>query len=304
MKRSKKTLEFTEQRNPNSMNIDKKSTSKILRIINAGDKKVPIAVEKEIPNIVKAVNIITGTLRKGGSLFYIGAGTSGRLGFLDATEIPPTYGTDFNLVQGIIAGGCKALWRSVEGVEDNMKAGIGDLLAKGFTSKDVLVGLSASGKTPYVVATLKEARKIGGKTIAIACSPDSEIVKIADIAITPLVGPEVVAGSTRMKCGTAQKLVLNMLSTTTMINLGKVCGNLMIELKPTSRKLKERAKRIIMMLTGADYDTADRVFNDAQENTKAAIVMIKTKVTYEKATKALRKACGRVWKAVDIAQSQ
>lgn len=304
MKESKRILELTEQRNPASVNIDKESPAKILRIINSEDKKVPVAVEQEIPNIVKAVNVITEALQKGGRLFYIGAGTSGRLGVLDVTEIPPTYGTESNLVQGIMAGGWAALGRSVEEVEDDMKAGISDLLAGGFTSKDVLVGLSASGKTSYVVAALKEAKKMGAKTIAVACNPDSETTKIVDIAITPLVGPEVIAGSTRMKCGTAQKLVLNMLSTTTMINLGKVYGNLMIDVRPTSKKLKERAKSIIMILTGVDYETADSRFKEAQENTKAAIVMIKAKTSYEKASKALKEASGKVWKAIEIAQFQ
>jgi len=306
MRKPKINLEslVTEQRNPASMDIDRKSMEEVLRIINAEDKKVPIAVEKEIPNIVKAVDIITETLRKEGKLFYIGAGSSGRLGVLDAAEMPPTYGTDSKLVQGIIAGGWEALWRSVGGIEDNGEAGVSDLLAGVFSSKDVLVGLSASGRTPYVVAALKEARKMGAKTIAVTCNPNSEMTRMVDVAITPVVGPEVVTGSTRMKAGTAQKLVLNMLSTATMIKLGKVYENFMIDLKPVNEKLRERAKKIVMALTGVDYETADKAFEEAQRDVKAAIVMIKAKVSHEKAVKALEQAHGMVWKAIETAQSQ
>jgi N-acetylmuramic acid 6-phosphate etherase len=305
MRKPKINLEslVTEQRNPASMDIDRKSMEEILRIINAEDKKVPIAVEKEIPNIVKAVDMITEILRKGGKLFYIGAGSSGRLGVLDAAEISTTYGTDPKLVQGIIAGGWEALWRSVGGMEDDREAGVSDLLAGVFSLKDVLVGLSASGRTPYVVAALKEARKMGAKTMSVTCNPNSEMARMVDIAITPVVGPEVVTGSTRMKAGTAQKLVLNMLSTATMIKLGKVRENFTVDLKPVNEKLRERAKRIVMALTGVDYETADKAFEEAQRDAKTAIVMIKAGVSHEKAVKALEKARGMVWKAIEIAQS-
>lgn len=305
MKKPKINLEslVSEQRNPASMDIDRKSVEEVLRIINAEDKKVPIAVEKEIHNIAKAVDIITEILRKEGKLFYIGAGNSGRLGVLDAAEMPSTYGTDPKLVKGIIAGGGEALWRFVGEIEDDEEAGVSDLLAGGFSSKDVLVGLSASGRTPYVIAALKEARKMGAKTIAVTCNPNSEMTRIVDVAITPVVGPEVVTGSSRMKAGTAQKLVLNMLSTATMIKLGKIYENFMIDLKPINEKLRERAKRIVMALTEADYETADKALEEAQSNIKAAVVMIKAGVSHEKAVKALKKASGIVWKAVEIAQA-
>jgi len=306
MRKPKIDLEslVTEQRNPASMDIDKKSTEEMLEIINAEDQKVPLAVGKEIPKIAQAVDTIVDALRKGRRLFYIGAGTSGRLGVLDATEMPPTYSTDPELVQGIIAGGWEALRRSIEGAEDDREAGVKDLLGRGFTSRDVLVGLCASGRTPYVIAALEAARKMGAKTIAVTCNPNSEMAKIVDVAITPVVGPEVVTGSTRMKAGTAQKLVLNMLTTATMIKLGKVYENLMIDLKPLSEKLRERAKKIIITLTEVDYKEANDTFEGAQRNVKAAIVMIKAGVSYEKALDLLEKADGLVWRAIEMAKQK
>lgn len=293
---------LTEQRNPASIDIDKKSTEEIIRIINEEDKKIAYAVEKEISKISKAVDLIVDSIKKGGRLFFIGAGTSGRLGVLEAAEIPPTFGVNSDLVQGIIAGGIEALYKSVEEVEDDRDAGIKDLLSRGFTSKDILVGISASGRTPYTIAALEFAKKIGAKTIGITCNPNSEMAKIADITIEAIVGPEVITGSTRMKAGTAQKMILNMLTTTAMIKLGKVYENFMVDLRAVNEKLRERAKRIVMAITGISYEEADRIINMAQGNVKAAIIMIKVKVSYEEALRLLEKSEGILRKAIESAQ--
>ncbi|MEM1582913.1 MAG: N-acetylmuramic acid 6-phosphate etherase [Candidatus Bathyarchaeia archaeon] len=289
----------TEQRNPASIDIDKRSIEEVLRIINAEDKKVAYAVEEEIPKISKAVDLIVDSIKKGGKLFFIGAGTGGRLGVMEAAEMATTFGVSLDLVQGIIAGGIEALYGPVEGAEDNRAAGIIDLLNRGFTSKDVLVGISASGRTPYTVAALEFAKKMGAKTIAITCNPNSEIAKIADITIEVIVGPEVITGSTRMKAGTAQKMVLNMLTTATMIKLGKVYENFMVDLKVVNEKLKERAKRIIMAVTGVSHDEADKAINAAQGNVKAAIIMIKSKVSYKEALSLLERSGGALRKALE-----
>ncbi|MEM2507297.1 MAG: N-acetylmuramic acid 6-phosphate etherase [Candidatus Bathyarchaeia archaeon] len=289
----------TEQRNPASTDIDRKPTEEILKIINAEDKKVAYAVEKEIPKIAEAVDLIVDSIKKGGRLFFIGAGTSGRLGVMEAAEMPPTFGVNPELVQGIIAGGIEALYRSLEGVEDDRNAGVKDLLSRGFASKDVLVGISASGKTPYTVAALEFAKKMGAKTIGITCNLNSEIAKIADVTIEVIVGPEVITGSTRMKAGTAQKMVLNMLTTAIMVKLGKVYENLMVDLKAANEKLRERAKRIIMSATNVSYDEAEKAINAAQGNVKAAILMIKTKVSYEEALRLLEKSGGILRKAIE-----
>jgi len=297
----KKSMEnlVTEQRNPASTDIDRKPTEEILKIINAEDKKVAYAVEKEIPKIAEAVDLIVDSIKKGGRLFFIGAGTSGRLGVMEAAEMPPTFGVNPELVQGIIAGGIEALYRSLEGVEDDRNAGVKDLLSRGFASKDVLVGISASGKTPYTVAALEFAKKMGAKTIGITCNLNSEIAKIADVTIEVIVGPEVITGSTRMKAGTAQKMVLNMLTTAIMVKLGKVYENLMVDLKAANEKLRERAKRIIMSATNVSYDEAEKAINAAQGNVKAAILMIKTKVSYEEALRLLEKSGGILRKAIE-----
>ncbi|MDZ7332949.1 MAG: N-acetylmuramic acid 6-phosphate etherase [candidate division KSB1 bacterium] len=289
----------TEQRNPNTMDIDSKSVEEILRIINNEDKKVPLAVEKEIPYIKQAVEIIVEAFKKGGRLIYIGAGTSGRLGVLDASECPPTFGTDPEMIQGIIAGGYKALVRAQEGAEDKREQGGLDLMQLNFTAKDVACGIAASRRTPYVVGAIEKAREIGAKTIYITCTPREEMNLDVDVAICPVVGPEVIMGSTRMKAGTAQKLVLNMLTTTAMIRLGKVYGNMMVDLQMNSKKLEERSKRTVMMVTGVDYETASRVLKQAKGHVKTALVMILKNVDREEAQRRLILADGFVRKAIE-----
>jgi N-acetylmuramic acid 6-phosphate etherase len=289
---------ITEARNPVTFDIDSKSTLQILKLINAEDKKVPLAVEKQIPQIAKGVELIVKTFKKGGRLFYIGAGTSGRLGVLDAAECPPTFGTDPKMIRGIIAGGYKSLVRSREGVEDNIKAGEKDLKKAGLTKKDVVVGIAASKRTPYVLGALKYAKKIGAKTIFIFCNPIKELKVKPDVIISPLLGPEVVTGSTRMKAGTAQKLILNMLSTTAMIKIGKVYENLMIDLQAKSQKLRERSKRIIMQVTGVNYRQAEKYLRLSGGSVKTALIMILSNVDKKEAEKRLKKVGGFVRKAV------
>jgi len=288
----------TEARNPATSDIDSKSTEEILRLINQEDKKVPFIVEKEIPYIAQAVDIIVEAFKNGGRLFYIGAGTSGRLGVLDAAECPPTFGTPPEMVQGVIAGGYEALVRAQEGAEDQGEQGAKDLQARGFNKKDVACGIAASRRTPYVIGAIRWARQIGAKTIYIACNPRSELKLPVDVAICPVVGPEVIMGSTRMKAGTAQKLILNMLTTTAMIRLGKVYGNLMVDLQMTSRKLEERSKRIVMMVTGVDYKTAEKVLRQAGGHVKTALVMILAQVDAHQARERLERSGGFVREAV------
>ena len=289
---------LTEQPNPASDRIDILSTEEALRIINAEDQKVALAVEKEIPAIARAVEAAVAALERGGRLFYIGAGTSGRLGVLDASEIPPTYSASPEMVQGIIAGGERALTRASETSEDDPDAGVRDLHARGFTAKDVLVGLAASGRTPYVLGAVKEARRMGAVTVGICCTPDGELSLAVDIAIAPLVGPEILAGSTRMKAGTAQKLVLNMLSTETFIRLGYVYGNLMVNVQPTNHKLIERARRIIAQAAGVESDRAAELLAASGNRVRTAIVMGKSGVSCEEADRRLEAAGGRVTRAI------
>ncbi|MFQ5709075.1 MAG: N-acetylmuramic acid 6-phosphate etherase [bacterium] len=290
---------ITEARNPASENIDSKSTEEILRIINAQDQAIPCIVEKEIPYIARAVEILVAAFKKGGRLFYVGAGTSGRLGVLDAAECPPTYGTDPEMVQGIIAGGEKALVRAMEGSEDRAEQGAADLMSHGFTKNDVACGIAASHRTPYVVAAILKAREVGAKTLFVTCNPRSELKVAVDVAICPVVGPEVVMGSTRMKAGTATKLVLNMLTTTAMIRLGKVYGNMMVDLMMTSRKLEERSKRTVMMVTGVEYDTAAQVLTKAGGHVKTALVMILRGVDAKEARRRLAASDGFVRGALE-----
>lgn len=289
----------TEQRNPRSMNIDVASVEEILDIMNAEDHKVPIAVRGEIPYIAQAVEIIVESFRKGGRLFYVGAGTSGRLGILDASECPPTFGTPPEMVQGIIAGGKEAVFRSKEGAEDVEDHGARDLKEAGVTSADVVCGIAASRRTPYVIGAVKYARSIGGKTLYVTCNPRSEFNIDVDVAICPVVGPEVVMGSTRMKSGTAQKLVLNMLTTASMIRLGKVYENMMVDLQMTNKKLLERSRRTVMTVTGLSYGDAMELLKRADGHVKTALVMELADVNREEALRRLKKAQGFVRKAIE-----
>lgn len=282
----------TELRNPNSMELDKKSVKEILILMNEEDSKVPLAIKEEINNIESVVKLTVEAFRNGGRLIYVGAGTSGRLGVLDASECPPTFGVDPNLVRGIIAGGEKAITTAVEGAEDNEILGSDDLKAISLTEKDVVVGIAASGRTPYVIGALNYAKQVGAATASVSNNKDSVIGKIADIAIEVVSGPEVVTGSTRLKAGTAQKLVLNMITTASMIGIGKVYENLMVDVQPTNKKLVERAKKIIMEATGVDYDAAQSYFEEAHEQVKPAIVMILLNCSYEEALVRLETSKG------------
>jgi len=288
----------TEALNPLSENIDGKSTEEILRIINDEDKKIPKIIEEEIPYITRAVDILVDAFKSGGRLFYIGAGTSGRLGVLDAAECPPTYGTDPGMVQGIIAGGHQALTRAMEGCEDEAEQGEKDLLKHGFTERDVACGIAASYRTPYVIGAVNKARIMGAKTLYVTCNPRSELKLNVDVAICPVVGPEVVMGSTRMKAGTATKLVLNMLTTASMIRLGKVYGNMMVDLQMNSRKLEERSKRTVMMVTGLDYQDATELLQEAKGHVKTALVMHLAGISADEARARLHAAGGFVRKAI------
>lgn len=293
----------TEQRNARSMNIDAASISEILKIINKEDKTVPSSVEKEIPYIEKAVEIIVNSFKSGGRLFYFGAGTSGRLGVIDAAECPPTFGTDPETVQGFIAGGKEAMFRAQEGAEDNEENGASNVIKAGVTQKDVVCGIAASRRTPYVIGAIKKAKQLGAHTLYIATNPRSEFnIKEVDVAMCPYVGPEVIMGSTRMKSGTAQKLVLNMLTTASMVRLGKVYENMMIDLQMTSKKLVERAKRIVMTITEISYEEAEEYLNKADGHVKTALVMIKANVDADEARRRLHKADGFVRKAIEIVE--
>ena len=291
----------TEQRNPNSMDIDVSSTAEILRIINNEDKTVPLAVEKELPYIEQAVEIIVNALKHGGRLLYFGAGTSGRLGVVDASECPPTFGTPFGLIDGFIAGGRNAMFRAVEGAEDHEEYGAKDVLEANVNDKDVVCGIAASRRTPYVVGAVKKAKELGAKTLYITCNPRENFnIEEVDVAICPYVGPEVVMGSTRMKSGTAQKLVLNMLTTASMIRMGKVYENMMIDLQMTNKKLVERSKKIVMTITGVTYDEAAEYLKKSDGHVKTALVMIMANVTKEEALARLEKTDGFVRKAIKM----
>jgi N-acetylmuramic acid 6-phosphate etherase len=268
---------LTEQPNPASASIGALTTEDMLRVINAEDRKVADAVASEIPAIGRAVDAIVTCFRQGGRLFYIGAGTSGRLGVLDASECAPTFGVPAGMVQGIVAGGEPALTRATEASEDDPASGAGDLSARGFAASDALVGIAASGRTPYVLGAIAEARRLGAITVGISCTPDSELARAVAIPITPLVGPEVIAGSTRLKAGTAQKLVLNMLSTGAFIRMGYVYGNLMVNVQPTNVKLANRARRIVAKAAGVSGARAGELLEAAGGNVRAAILMARAK---------------------------
>ena len=289
---------LTEQSNPASRDIDARPTADILRIVNQEDHGVAPAVAVEIPRIAQAVDGIVEAIRKGGRLYYIGAGTSGRLGVLDAAECPPTFNVPPDLVQGIIAGGEAALARATEATEDDPSQGERDLLARGFRAGDVLVGIAASGRTPYVLGAVSAARRLGALTVGISCTPNSELARAVDIAITPLPGPEVVAGSTRMRAGTATKLVLNMISTAAMIRLGYVYGNLMVNVQPKNSKLADRARRIIAEASGVSYERAGELLESAGGSVRTAIVMARLGLDQAGAEARLAQAGGRVSEAL------
>lgn len=289
----------TEKQNYYSKDIDKLSTKEMVKIINNEDKRVALAVEKEIDSISKAIDLVYKQIESGGRLIYIGAGTSGRLGILDASECPPTYGVDFDLVRGIIAGGRDAIFKAKEGAEDSKELAIEDLKKINFNEKDALVGIAASGRTPYVIGALEYARKINAKSVSICCVKEGVISNYSDIPIEVITGAEVITGSTRMKAGTAQKMILNMISTGIMIKSGKVYGNLMVDLKPTNKKLVERAKGIIEECTGCSREVAEEFLDKSSENVKLAIFMILSGLEREKASEILEKSNGRISKAID-----
>lgn len=289
---------LTEQPNPASQGIDALPTPEILRIINAEDDKVAPSVAAEIPNIARAVEAIVGAIGRGGRLFYIGAGTSGRLGVLDAAECPPTFNVPPELVTGIIAGGEAALARATEASEDDTSLGARDLQARGFSAADVLVGIAASGRTPYVLGAVSWARTLGAVTVGISCTPDSQLARAVDIAITPLPGPEIIAGSTRLKAGTATKLVLNMLSTAAMIRLGYVFGNLMVNVQPKNSKLADRARRIIAAAAGVSFAEAAALLERSGNQVKVAILMGRLGLERTEAERRLEAAGGRVSEAL------
>ncbi|MBL7152170.1 MAG: N-acetylmuramic acid 6-phosphate etherase [Phycisphaerae bacterium] len=294
-------LPTTEKRNRRSRNIDELSTQRIVELINAEDALVPAAVAKERKRIAAAVDLIVGRLREGGRLFYVGAGTSGRLGVLDASECPPTFGVPPSMVQGIIAGGRGALVRSAEGAEDHPEDGAEAIDKKRIKAVDVVVGLAACGMTPYVHGALKRARRIGAGTIFVTCAPEAVKHIPAEIIINPVVGPEVVTGSTRMKAGTATKLVLNTLTTAAMIKLGKVYGNLMVDLRATNEKLRDRSIRIVMEMTGLSRAKAKRLLDRAEGRVKTAIVMHFRKVGLPAAVKILNESGQFLRRAVEEA---
>ncbi len=293
----------TEQVNQLTKEIDEQGTMSILRLINQEDQRVALAVEEEIPNIAEAVDKITEAFSLGGRLFYVGAGTSGRLGILDASECPPTFGTDPQMVQGIIAGGKPAVFQAQEGAEDSPDDGANEIRERFVAPPDVVVGLAASGRTPFVKGALQEALKRGCYTVLITTVSNEQaqgLGVVADTMICPNVGAEVVSGSTRMKSGTAQKLVLNMLTTASMIKLGKTYGNVMVDLQLTNKKLEERAKKTIMSLTGVSYDEAANYLNAAKGNVKTALIMIIGDCDYDAAKDAILKADGHVKQAIKL----
>jgi len=265
----------TEQRNPRTLDLDTLDVPEMLARISAEDRTVPDAVALEIPYIARAVDLVVASFREGGRLIYVGAGTSGRLGVLDASECPPTFGSDPRMVQGVMAGGVPALVRPVEGAEDRADDGAKAIEDLAVDARDTVIGLAASRRTPFVVAALDAARRRGARTAYVTCTPRAEFTLDVDVAICPVVGPEVLMGSTRMKAGTAQKLVLNMITTAAFVRLGKAYENMMVDLMATSRKLVERSKRTVAMVTGVDPDTAARAIADAGGSVKTAIVMLK-----------------------------
>ncbi|MGK3123208.1 N-acetylmuramic acid 6-phosphate etherase [Candidatus Pantoea formicae] len=295
---------ITEGRNPASQNIDELSTEAMLRVINDEDKKVALAVEAIVPQIAQVVDAITAAFSKGGRLIYCGAGTSGRLGILDASECPPTFGTPRSQVVGLIAGGHTAILQAVENAEDNVEQGAQDLKDIDFNANDVLVGIAASGRTPYVLGALAYAKQQGAFSAALTCNPNSPMSQAADVALTPVVGPEVVTGSSRMKAGTAQKLVLNMLTTGAMIRSGKVYGNLMVDVEATNQKLVQRQINIVKQATDCDDATAQQALNACQGHCKTAIVMVLAELDATEAKALLKQNSGFIRQALRDAGAQ
>ena len=288
----------TEQQNPRTKAIDEASALEIVKMINREDQTVAKAVRNILPDISRAITVIANRLSHGGRLFYIGSGTSGRLGILDAAECPPTYNTPPDLVQGIIAGGTAAIFKAQEGAEDSEAAGAEDLQKQKLTNLDVVVGLTASGRTPYVIGGLEYARKTGAYTIAVTCTENPETAAAANLSLTAVTGPEVITGSTRMKAGTAQKMILNMLSTGSMILMGKVYGNLMVDLQCTNKKLEARARRILMEATGCDAERAEALLEQSHGAVKPAILMQLSGIDYETALQKLKENQGRLKQAL------
>ncbi len=293
----------TEQRNARTRDLSELSIKEIIEIMNEEDQTVALAVKKELPAIERAIAAIVSSMEKQGRLVYVGAGTSGRIGVLDASECPPTFGVDFNTVIGLIAGGEGAFIKAVEGAEDNEELAVSDLKRIVLTANDVMVGLTASGRTPYVKGALQYARQAGATTVSVACNKDSLVSSYADHAIEVEVGPEILTGSTRLKAATAQKLILNMISTTAMIRLGKVYQNLMVDLHASNQKLKERSLRIVMEATGAGYEEASLAMKATDNHVKTAIVMLETGRDCEAARAALGEASGFVKRAIEVVRT-
>ena len=288
----------TEKRNPRTMGIDTAPLSEVLQLLHEEDQRAVDAVTPELPYVAQAVTIVEEAFRRGGRLFYVGAGTSGRLGVLDAAECPPTFGTPPEMVQGLIAGGREAMFRAQEGAEDHESKGADAIDEVGVTAEDVVCGIAASRRTPYVVGAVARAREIGARTLFVTCNPRSEFTLEVDVAICPDVGPEPIMGSTRMKSGTATKLVLNMISTATMIRLGKVYENMMVDLQMTNLKLVERSKKIVMTVTGVDYERAEEVLTEAGGHVKTALLMVLADVDADAARERIDRAGGFVRHAI------
>jgi N-acetylmuramic acid 6-phosphate etherase len=291
---------LTEQAHPDATHLDELPTPDLLRLMNSADSEVASAVGREIERIAAAIEGIAGAVEAGGSLVYVGAGTSGRLGVLDASECAPTFSVPPNLVRGIIAGGERALTRSVEAAEDDPAAGARDLVESGFTNKDALVGISASGRTPYVLGAVAKARELRAITCGISCTPDSELSRAVDYPMEPAPGPEILTGSTRLRAGTATKMVLNMISTAVMVRLGYVYGNLMVNVQPSNGKLEDRARRIIAQAAGVSDERAATLFKESGRNVRTSIVMEKRGVSREKAEGLLAAARGRIADALKM----
>ena len=289
---------LTEQSNPSSERIDRVSTAELLNVINQEDHRIAPAVEKEIPNIARTIDAIVERFSKGGRLFYIGAGTSGRLGVLDAVECPPTFGVAPDRVRAILAGGPSAVWTSQEDAEDDACGGQRDLAAKGFSTRDILVAISASGRTPYVLRAVQFAQSLGAFSAGVSCNPQSELATLADIAITPIVGAEIITGSTRMKAGTAQKIVLNMISVGVMVRMGYVLGNLMVNVQLNNEKLRQRAERIVAQISGSTHEQAQKALGASSGRVRVAVVMAKHGFNVTQAEKALSKTGDNLWEVL------